>query len=111
ADEAGARDAGSVVVPATVRDDPVVAAVATGGTAPALSRHLRRTIEADLSGAGAMADLLGEIRTDLRARELSESERRTAIRTVVESPAVWKGLQEGVAKGRREAERVMEAIE
>ena len=48
ADRSGGRDAGSVVVPATVRDAPVVAAVATGGAAPALSKELRRRIEAEI---------------------------------------------------------------
>src|SRR6056297_3074140 len=55
-DQHGERDPGSVVVPATVRDDPVVAAVATGGTSPALSRYLRERIEAELTNAGAMAE-------------------------------------------------------
>ena len=44
ADQAGERDPGSVVVPATVRDAAVVVAVATGGRSPALSRALRERI-------------------------------------------------------------------
>ncbi|WP_435124403.1 precorrin-2 dehydrogenase/sirohydrochlorin ferrochelatase family protein [Halobaculum sp. D14] len=109
ADESGGRDAGSVVVPATVRDDPVVAAVATGGVAPALSAELRRRIEGELAGAGAMAELVGEIREELKRRDVDASARRDAVRAVVSNPAVWKALQDGDANAREEADNVMEA--
>lgn len=108
ADRAGGRDAGSVVVPATVREDPVVAAFATGGTAPALSRYLRERLEDELADAGAMAELLAVIRTELKAADVPEADRRAAIRAVVKDPHVWKGLQDGVANARQEAERVMQ---
>ncbi|WP_435062506.1 precorrin-2 dehydrogenase/sirohydrochlorin ferrochelatase family protein [Halobaculum sp. EA56] len=111
ADRSGGRDAGSVVVPATVRDDPVVAAVATGGAAPALSKELRRRIESEIEGAGAMAELVAEIRADLRASDASPTDRREAVRAVVEASSVWKALQEGVSNARQEAERVMEEID
>ncbi|WP_277555063.1 precorrin-2 dehydrogenase/sirohydrochlorin ferrochelatase family protein [Halobaculum limi] len=110
ADRSGGRDAGSVVVPATVRDGSVVAAVATGGAAPALSKVLRQRIEAEIDGAGAMADLLAEIRADLKAAEVPPTDRREAVRAVVSSSAVWKALQEGVPNPRQEADRVMEEI-
>jgi len=108
ADRSGGRDAGSVVVPATVRDAPVVAAVATGGAAPALSKELRRRIEAEIEGAGPMADLVAEIRADLKAADVPPTDRREAVRAVVGSSAVWKALQEGLSNGRQEADRVME---
>ena len=111
ADRSGSRDAGSVVVPATVRDGDVVAAVATGGTAPALSKELRRRIEAEVEGAGAMADLLAEIRAEQKAAGVAATARRERVRAVVDSPAVWKALQDGVSNARQEATRVMEAID
>lgn len=111
ADRSGGRDAGSVVVPATVRDGSVVAAVATGGAAPALSKVLRQRIEAEIDGAGAMADLLAEIRADLKAAEVPPTDRREAVRAVVSSSSVWKALQEGVPNPRQEADRVMEEID
>lgn len=107
-DEAGGRDAGSVVVPATVEDDPVSVAISTGGASPALSRYLRERIETEIEGAGAMAELSGEIRADLKARGVDPADRRDAVRAVVRSPAVWKGLQEGETNARDEATRVVE---
>jgi len=108
-DEQGGRDAGSVVVPATVRDDPVTVAISTGGNSPALARHLRERVEAELEGAGAMAELTGELRAELKADGVAPTERREAVRAVVRAPEVWKGLQEGTANARQEADRVVRA--
>lgn len=94
ADRSGQRDAGSVVVPATVREDPVVAAVATGGTSPALSRALRERLEPVVENAGAMADLTAELREDLKER-LPAEKRRAVLRRVVRDETVWKGLDSG----------------
>lgn len=91
ADQHGDREWGGVVVPATVRDGPVVVSVGTGGTSPALSRALRERIEPVVENAGAMAELTGNLREQLQDR-LSPSERRAALRAVVRSDDVWKGL-------------------
>lgn len=92
ADVDGERDAGSVVVPATIRDDPVTVAVATGGTSPALSKHLRERIEDEIDGAGELATLTGELRRSLKDRGVPATERRDAIRVAVRSRRVWKAL-------------------
>lgn len=107
ADEAGGRDSGSVVVPATVRDDPVVVAIATGGASPALSRHLRERIEGELANAGAMAELTASLRADLKERGVPAGERRDALRAVVESRRVWKALGDGDANPRQVTETVV----
>jgi len=110
ADRAGGREADSVVVPATVRDDPVVVAVATGGRSPALSRYLREQLEGELAGAGAMADLTAEVRAELAERGVDPETRREAVRAVVRSPSVWKALRTGTPKPRREADSVIEEL-
>lgn len=107
ADQSGGREAGSVVVPATVRDDPVTVAVSTGGTSPALSRYLRQQIEDEIAGAGAMAELTAKLRAELKAEGVPPEERRNALRAVVRNPDVWKGLRTGDTNGRQEAERVI----
>ncbi|WP_018257693.1 precorrin-2 dehydrogenase/sirohydrochlorin ferrochelatase family protein [Halomicrobium katesii] len=88
----GDREMGSVVVPATVRDGPVTVAVATGGTSPALSKHLRERFETEFAGVGELAAVTGELRTELKARGVSPTERRDAIRAAVRSRRVWKAL-------------------
>jgi len=110
ADSHGDRELGSVVVPATVRDDPVVAAVATGGASPALSKHLRETIEDDIAGAGAMTTLTADLREELQAEGVAPDVRRDAIRAVVSSSQVWKGLRRGESKGRQVARDVISTV-
>ena len=110
ADREGGRDVRSVVVPATVEDDPVAVALSTGGSSPALAKALRERIEADIDGAGAMAELSGTLRAELKAREVPPEARREAIRHVVRSEGVWKGLQKGRSYGRQEADSVIEEV-
>jgi len=110
ADEHGERDPGSVVVPATVRDDPVTIAVATGGQSPALSRYLREEIESEFSNAGEMAELTGQLREELQERDVPVQERRAAVRAVVRSSAVWKALDSRSPKPRQVAVDVIEDV-
>lgn len=106
-DTHGERDPGSVVVPATVRDDPVVVSIATGGASPALSRYLRERVEDELAGAGAMAELTGALREELQAREVDPARRRDVVREVVRSPAVWTTLRTGTTKPRQLTDDVL----
>ena len=109
-DEYDDERARGVVVPATVRDDPVTLAVATGGRSPALSRSLRERFETAFAGAGAMAELSGELRAELRDRGVAPTERRAAIRAVVRSERVWKALGESSPSARTEAESVISDV-
>ena len=108
-DRSGGRDVDSVVVPATVRDDPVSVAVSTGGESPALARYLRERIETEIQDAGAMAELTGALRRDRKAEGQPPADRRAAVRSVVRSSSVWKALHTGTSNPREEAERVMAA--
>jgi len=107
ADVHGEREPGSVVVPATVRDDPVTVAVATGGAAPALSKELKGRIEDEVDGAGELAEIVGDIRDRLQAESVPPDRRRAAVRTVVGSSAVWKALHTGGTNPRQVAEGVV----
>ncbi|WP_254271927.1 precorrin-2 dehydrogenase/sirohydrochlorin ferrochelatase family protein [Haloarcula marina] len=108
ADDHGEQSFGNVVVPATVRDDPVMLAVATGGTSPALSKHLRERFEAEFAGAGAMAELTGELRESLKADGVAPADRRAAVRAVVRDAEVWKALDSGRSNARQVATAVIE---
>lgn len=110
ADRAGERAADSVVVPATVEDGPVTVAVTTDGTSPALSRYLREEIESHLAGAGAMAELSADVRADLKRRGVDPETRREAVRAVVRSRAVWKGLRGGSGKPERDVAEVVTEV-
>ncbi|MFB6171033.1 MAG: bifunctional precorrin-2 dehydrogenase/sirohydrochlorin ferrochelatase [Haloarculaceae archaeon] len=107
ADRSDADGAGRVVVPATVREDPVVVAVATGGTSPALSRYLRERLSDELAGAGEMATLLGDLRDDLSAWPAER--RHEALRRVVRDERVWKALGDGGANARQLATDIASA--
>ena len=109
-DVSGGRDPGSVVVPATVEDGPVRVAISTGGRSPALSKALRQRIESEIEGAGAMAELSGDLRSELAEAGVDPADRRAAIRRVVRSEGVWKGLQKGRSNARTEAHNVIEEV-
>ena len=110
ADRAGGRDAGSVVVPATVRDGDVTVAVSTGGQSPALARELRKRIEAEIDGAGELAAATAAVRAELKSRGVAPDRRRDAVRAAVQSPRVWKDLGTGGTKPRRTVDAVVESV-
>lgn len=82
-----------VAVPATVRDDPVVVSISTGGASPALARVLRQRVESEIEGAGEMAELTGTLRERLRESEVDPAPRREAVRAVARSSRVWTALR------------------
>ncbi len=107
ADRSGSRDVESVIVPATIREDPVVVAVATGGQAPALSKYLRQELEANLEGAGEMATVLAGVRTELKTRGVEPDHRRKIVRDLVNAPSVWTTLRSGTSNVEQVIEDVL----
>jgi precorrin-2 dehydrogenase/sirohydrochlorin ferrochelatase len=96
-----------VVVPATIRDDPVVVSISTGGASPALSKYLRERLEDDIAGAGAMAELTGHLREELQSRGVDPDERRAIVRETVRSDDVWTVLRTGNTNHRQIARDVL----
>lgn len=105
ADVSGARDVSSVVVPATVRDDPVVVSVSTGGKSPALSRYLREQIESTVKNSGAMAELTAILREELTDRD--GTDRKAALQAVLSNETVWKALDTEGSNPRQVAKEVI----
>ena len=59
------------ILPAVVRKGKITVAASTAGTSPALARRLREELDAYLTeDMPALADLLAEVRTELRARKV-----------------------------------------
>lgn len=60
------------ILPAVIRKGVITLAASTEGASPALARRLREELDAYLTDdMPALADLLAEVRTDLRARKVS----------------------------------------
>lgn len=60
------------ILPAVIRKGVITLAASTEGASPALARRLREELDAYLTDdMPALADLLAEVRTDLRARKVN----------------------------------------
>jgi len=65
------------IVPAVVRRGPVLVAISTEGSSPALARRLRELVEAQIGPEyGELADLLGRLRAEVLAVGSEEARRR-----------------------------------
>ena len=102
---AAARAAGALVnvvdrpelcdfnTPAIVDRGAVVAAVATGGTAPLLAAELRREIEARWpAGLGGAANLLRRLQDEVRAALPSVADRRAWLRRLLDGEAPGRAM-------------------
>lgn len=104
--DTGSED-GGVTVPATAQSGSVVVSISTDGTSPTVSRYLRQEIEPVVEGSGEMAELITGLREELQQSDLSQADRRDALRTVVNSEAVWKALDTGGSKPEQVARNVL----
>jgi len=84
-----------VIVPSIVRRGPVMVAISTGGSSPALSKYLRQKLESSIGeDIEKMAVLQEKLRKRLKATVSDQKQRERIIRDILEDPAVWKALGE-----------------
>ena len=80
-----------VVVPSLIRKDPITIAVST--ESPALSKYIRLQLERELTGNyQAMAQLLSDIRPELKRSISLQKERARIIWEILEDEVVWSLL-------------------
>ena len=88
--------------PAIVDRGAVVAAIGTGGGAPVLASLLRAEIEARIpAGAGAIAALLGDRRTALRAAFPDLTDRRSFFRAMLAGDVAKAAAEDDMALAGR----------
>ena len=96
------------LVPSKLERGPITIAISTAGASPALARHLRERLEEAVPEAyGALAELLGRLRPEVKAAYASGEERARRWKAVLES-----GVLELLERGReeeaeREARRIL----
>lgn len=94
------RELSRFIVPAIVDRSPIVAAVASSGDAPVLTRRLRERLESILpQRLGPLARLAGSLRATVKARLRSPAARRRFWENFIDGP-----IGRDVLTGRTDAE-------
>lgn len=101
-------ETGDFMVPAVIRRGDVVLAVSTGGASPALAKKLRQQLEEVVGEEyGALARLMGEIRT-LAEQQIKGQNRRQQLYEEIVNSNVLDLLRAGKhEEARRKCERLL----
>lgn len=100
------RHAGNAVIPAAIERAPLQIALFSGGTTPALMRHLHRQLDAFIPQRyGRLAAFAGELRERIGKRLPEATERREFWRDLLAGPAADKLLAGDEAGARNLAEQ------
>ena len=93
------------IVPAVVRRGSVAVAVSTGGAGPALAKRLRQELEQSIGPEyGELAELMAELRQEVKMWFPSPSDRQAAWQRVLDSGAL-ELLRQGQKDAARERAR------
>lgn len=96
-------------VPAIVRRGDVVISVSTSGKSPALARRIREQVESYFGPEYALlADLLGELRDEVKGRYSDSNERHQAFVRVLDSDVLELLAQGQVAEAKGKARQCLQ---
>jgi precorrin-2 dehydrogenase/sirohydrochlorin ferrochelatase len=77
------------IVPSVIQHGPITVAISTGGASPALAKHLREQIERAVGPEhGALAELMGELRAEVKRVHADEADRRRAWQRILDSDVI-----------------------
>lgn len=86
------------IVPSVIRHGDMVISISTSGNSPSMSRHIREKLEPQFGPEyGDLADLLGELRGEIKARFTTMADRNAAYKRILESDVL-----ELLAHGKRD---------
>lgn len=98
---------GDVITPSIIARDPIIIAITTQGSSPAMSKYLRKKLEPVMDESSAMVKLQSELREKFK----DHPEREELIWEVIENEKVWETLEESYNEAKTLAYEVMEAHE
>lgn len=93
ADKRGSRAAGSVILPAIVRADPLLIGVSSEGQDPIMSQAVRERLVDALAGAPAVFEAATCARERLEQAGLNQNLRLEIVRALYRSETVWEAAQ------------------
>lgn len=101
---------GDLMVPATVRRGAVTVAIGTQGRAPILARYLRERLEEFLGEEyGPMADILGEVREELKGGP-GDLDREATLDRIVRDGPLWDLVRRGDLPAARRRARELAGL-
>lgn len=96
-----------VITPSIIDHYPLLVAISTRGSSPAMSKHLRKQIEPLLSKSAPMVKLQSELREKLKGKE----NKKQLLWQVIEDQNVWQALENDYGKAKKLALKVVEKHE
>ena len=94
-----------VIVPSSIEADPIMVAISTGGSSPAMAKYLRSRLEPIVEEAAPMVRLQRDLRAELKRTVAESADRRDRLWAVIESKEVWEALDAGEDKRARRVAR------
>jgi len=93
------------IVPSVIQRGPITVAISTGGVSPALAKHLRERLERAVGPEyGALAELMGELRAEVKRAHADQAARLRVWQRILDSEVIDL-LRAGQPEAARERAR------